>query len=165
VKRVWLIGLVACGQSATPSVTIEPTPSASAPRALPPAYAESAQTDYAAAEALARAGRTDEARAAFATLARKFPYSRLARDAQRRIAELASTVGDITCRVDADCTVTQKRDCCECCLTASYATSRKWLAWRDDQCMTTPCTCLKKCAPAPDLPVAVCKQGACGLAP
>jgi hypothetical protein len=176
-------------QPATPI----PTVSASAQ-----ARTENARDDYAAAEALVVAGKYADARAAFEEVIRKFAYSRLAKEAELRIAQVddklgrpeaiseyrtwaknhpsderasgiavkASTVGDTTCRVDADCTTTTQRVCCECCPSGPYATSRQWLAWQRTHCTTSPCNpCDKKCAPVDQSAVARCNAGQCELAP
>lgn len=78
-----------------------------------------------------------------------------------------TTIGDQTCKADADCAITNHSDCCRCCPEQPLATSRKWLAWRDGQCKTTRC---EPCANAPceevESPsayVSLCRQGRCEL--
>ncbi len=145
---------------------------------------------FKAAEALQRDGTKAEARAAFQDVMRKFTYSRWAKEAELRVALIddspeelrkwahdhrsdersagilakLDTVGDVTCRVDADCAVTTKRDCCECCPRRALATSKKWLEWRDaTQCPAARCVaCEESCKPEEGRRAA-CTEGKCAL--
>lgn len=160
---------------------------------------ENAKSDYEAADALLSAGKYDEARAAFDATAKKFPYSKVAVEAELRIVRIdeklgrpeaaselatwaknhrsdpraqafaarARTVGDTTCRTDTDCTTTLQHDCCECCGSGPYATSKAWLAWEADQCAATRCACTGAACSAIDstVPTGVrCNAGTCELA-
>jgi hypothetical protein len=84
-------------------------------------------------------------------------------------AALPTTIGDTTCTNDADCTVTRRLDCCDCCKGNTRATSRAWLSWRNGTlCPHTRCEpCGKvKCAyyePAEKFK-ARCDHGSCMLA-
>lgn len=181
--------------SADPPTTVAPTPTPTPSETS--TATENAKTDYDAAEQLVGAGRYAEARAAFEATAKKFPYSRYARDAELRIAQIdeklgrpdaitelatwaknhpsdpraqaiaarAKTVGDTTCAHDTDCTTTTREDCCACCPSGPYATSKTWLAWEDDQCAATKCaSCANSvCAPPNTSATARCNQGRCEL--
>jgi hypothetical protein len=160
--------LVACGSNhAAPQHVTLVAPSASETRPVEAPYAENARSAFDAAEALERAGSLNEARTAYEEIVRKWGYSLSARQARERLAHLDadSRIGDVTCRTDADCTVTMRRDCCPCCAYAPLATSKKWLAWRDGQCASERCVCNAKCAPE-EKPSqrAICRENACTLA-
>ena len=169
--RLVVVALVAChSENAAPqNVTIAP-PTASASARVEAPYVENARTAFDAAEALERAGRINEARIAYEAVARKWAYSLSAREARERLAAIAahesSTVGDVTCASDADCAVTTRRDCCECCPRRALATSKKWLEWRDaQQCAIEKCAgCDESCPPETGR-VARCNTGKCTLAP
>jgi hypothetical protein len=160
-------------------------------------YTENAKGDYDAAEALVVANKLEDARAAFVVVIKKFTYSRWAKEAELRIAQLddrlgrpegnaelaawarnhptderarviaskARTVGDTTCRTDADCTTTTQRDCCECCSSGPYATSKQWLTWQTSQCAAQKCgLCTTPCPLPGNISVAArCVAGACTL--
>jgi hypothetical protein len=83
------------------------------------------------------------------------------------IAARAKTVGDTTCRSDADCTTTTKDDCCACCPSGPYATSKTWLTWHTQQCASSACaSCANRLCGPPDPPVSArCNAGSCELAP
>ena len=81
---------------------------------------------------------------------------------------LPTTVGDVTCSADADCTTTTLAECCDCCGSNSRATSKAWLAWRDGtQCPKIRCEpCAKVKCPYFGDPAsfhAVCDHGSCSL--
>jgi hypothetical protein len=188
---------LACTPSEPPGTTA-PVGSASA-SASSEAYATNAKKEYEAAEALASSGKLAEAADAFTKVAQRFAYSRFAKEAQLRIAQMdeklgkpeaveeyrawakdhpsderaaailarSKTVGDVTCHADADCAVTTKHDCCECCPSGPYATSKAWLSWEAGQCATVKCAaCLNpQCAPVEAARAARCKSGSCELAP
>ncbi|HEX4513464.1 MAG TPA: hypothetical protein VH054_08010 [Polyangiaceae bacterium] len=185
---------VACAHDPEPRVTLPPQASASssASDAGPDVDVDVATAlgAFKAAEALQRDGTKAQARAAFQDVAQKFRYSRWAKEAELRVAQIddspeelrqwahdhrsderaadilakLDTVGDVTCRVDADCAVTTKRDCCECCPRRALATSKKWLEWRDTtQCPAERCAgCEESCKPEDGLH-AVCAEGKCAL--
>jgi len=165
--RALLVIVAACHSEGTPNqVTIAaPTTSSSAPIEAP--YVENARTAFDAAEALERAGRMNEARIAYEEVARKWAYSLSARQARERLAAMtaheSTTVGDVTCNVDADCAVTTKRDCCECCPRKPLATSKKWLDWRDGTCMLAKCAGCDESCPAETGRVARCNMTKCEL--
>ena len=170
MRRVlWCVALVAChSEKAEPKqVTIAlPTASSSAPIEAP--YVENARSAFDAAEALERAGRTNEARIAYQEIVRKWGYSLSARQANDRLAVLnaheSTTVGDVTCSTDADCTVTTRRDCCECCPRKALATSKKWLDWRDkQQCAIEKCAGCDESCPPETGKSAACTNGKCTL--
>jgi hypothetical protein len=160
---------VACHSEKTEPnrVTIAaPTTSSSAPIEAP--YVENARTAFDAAEALERAGRTNEAHTAYEEIVRKWAYTMSARQARERLAVLnaheATTVGDVTCSTDADCAVTTKRDCCECCPRKALATSKKWLQWRDtQQCAVEKCAGCDESCPPETGKRAACNAGKCAL--
>jgi hypothetical protein len=162
-----VVVLVAChSESASPQVTIAPPPPTSERIEAP--WVENARSAFDAAEALERAGRTNEARTAYEAVARKWASSMSARQARERLAAMnaheSTTVGDVTCNADADCAVTTERECCECCPRKALATSKKWLQWRDgQQCAIMKCGCDKSCAPETNR-VARCNAGKCALA-
>jgi hypothetical protein len=83
------------------------------------------------------------------------------------LAARTRTVGDTTCRSDADCTTTTKHDCCECCASGPYATSKTWLAWQSEQCAAARCaTCGgAACSPVDSTVLASvhCNAGHCEL--
>jgi hypothetical protein len=168
MRFVVVVVVAAChSESAPQRVTITaPTTSASAHVEAP--WAENARSAFDAAEALERAGRTNEARTAYEAIVRKWAYSMSAREARERLAILdareITTVGDVTCNTDADCAVTTKRDCCECCPRKALATSKKWLAWRDQQqCAVEKCAgCDESCRPETGKSAA-CNAGKCAL--
>jgi hypothetical protein len=199
VKLLLVTFAVACTPAEPPTTTV-PTASASASAsAASETYATNAKEEYAAAEALASSGKLEAARDAFAEVARRYPYSRFAKESQLRIAQMddklgkpeavaeyrawakdhpsdertaailarSKTVGDTTCHTDADCTITTKHDCCECCPSGPYATSKQWLAWQTGQCATEKCApCLHpRCAPVEPAMRARCKSSSCELAP
>ncbi len=162
--------LVACGSSraAPQQVTIAAAPSSSASAPVEAPYVENAREAFDAAEALEKAGSLNEARVAYAEIVRKWAYSRSAKDARERLAQLdaKTRVGDATCQTNDDCAVTTKAECCECCPHAPLATSKKWLAWRDGRCAAERCVpCDKKCAPEIAKPGAICRENLCTLAP
>jgi len=169
VLGVVVVALAAChSDKAEPNrVTLEaPTTSSSAHVEAP--YVENARSAYDAAEALERAGRTNEARTAYEEIVRKWGYSMSARQARERLAVLSAhestTVGDVTCSTDADCAVTTRRECCECCPRKALATSKKWLEWRDkQQCAIEKCAgCDESCPPETGR-VARCNTSKCEL--
>jgi hypothetical protein len=189
--------LSGCSPAAEPpSATVAPPPTTSATSEGP--ATENARSDYEAADALLSAGKYAEARAMFDTVKTKFPYSRVAVEAELRIARIdeklgrpeavielatwaknhphdpraqglgarAQTVGDTTCHRDADCTTTTKHDCCDCCASGPYATSKTWLAWQAEQCAATRCmACAGAMCPADSSvsPSARCNAGTCEL--
>jgi hypothetical protein len=166
-RAFFLVTLVACNseKAQAQQVTIAPPASTSARVEAP--YVENARTAFDAAEALERAGRINEARIAYEAVARKWSYSVSARQARERLDVLAAhestTVGDVTCSTDADCDVTTKRDCCECCPRKALATSKKWLAWRDGTCLLMKCAgCDESCMPETGRR-AWCDAGKCAL--
>lgn len=80
----------------------------------------------------------------------------------------SSTTGDVTCERDADCAITTRAACCDCCESAPRATSRAWLDWRDHtMCAPTKCepcgsaTC-RSVEPAATFRTA-CEGGQCAL--
>jgi hypothetical protein len=186
---------VACTPAAPPPSTTVPVATASATATT----TTNAGDEFAAAEALVSSGKFAEAREAFTAVARRFAYSRFAKESQLRIAQLdeklgkpeavtelrawakdhptderaaailarARTVGDTTCRTDADCAVTTKHDCCDCCPSGPYATSKTWLSWQTGQCATEKCAaCLNpQCAALDSSSRARCNGGTCELAP
>jgi len=189
--------VVVCACSpADPPTTIAPLPE---PTASVAPGTENARTDYEAADTLVTAGKFEEARTAFDVLSKKFPYSRFARDAELRIAQIdeklgrpealtelatwaknhasdpraqaiaakAKTIGDTTCRSDADCTTTTKYDCCTCCEGPAKATSKQWLTWRAEQCAATRCEACSHgvCGPPGPPASARCNTGRCELVP
>jgi hypothetical protein len=188
-----VVVLGACARDPEQHVTLPPQPSASssvADAAGPDASQSMADGAFKAAETIQRDGSKADARAAFEDVMRKFPYSRWAREAELRVALIddspdelrkfahdhpsderspgilakLDTVGDVTCRADADCTVTTKRDCCECCPRRAIATSKKWLDWRDkQQCPAARCApCEESCNPESGARAA-CADGKCKL--
>lgn len=166
--RGLLVIVAACHSESTPNqVTIAaPTTSTSARVEAP--YVENARTAFDAAEALERAGRINEARIAYEAVVRKWGYSLSAREARDRLAAIAArenaTVGDVTCSTDADCAITTKRDCCECCPRKALATSKKWLEWSDHACGLKKCPgCDESCPPETGR-TARCNAGKCELA-
>ena len=195
-RFVLVVLLAACVHHSENQVTLPAQPLASATAtdadddAGAPAYAMSAESAFHAAERLQRDGMKAESRAAFADLLRKFPYSRFAKEAQLRVAQIddspdelrqwvhdhpkdervpgivakLDTLGDVTCRDDADCAVTTKRDCCECCPRRAVATSKKWLEWRErSQCPAVRCApCEESCKPETGARAA-CTGGKCTL--
>lgn len=167
-RALCVVALAACHErGAEPNrVTIAaPTTSSSARVEAP--YVENARTAFDAAEALERAGRINEARIAYEAVARKWSYSRSAREARERLAVIdaheSTTVGDVTCATDADCAVTTKRDCCECCPRKALATSKKWLDWRDGTCTLTKCGGCDESCPPETGKRAACTAGKCVL--
>ena len=42
-----------------------------------------------------------------------------------------ATMGDVTCKMDADCVIATRAECCDCCEANPKATSKSWLDWRD----------------------------------
>jgi len=192
VRGVFLIALAACTHDPPQQVTLPTAPSASTASTATDVNVSPAQAAFDAGESLQRDGKKAEARAAFRECARHFPYSRFGKEAELRIAQIddspeelgkwaidhrsderaagilakLDTVGDVTCRTDADCVVTTKRDCCECCPRRALATSKTWLAWRDtQQCATTRCIgCEESCKPETGAHVA-CNAGKCALTP
>src|ERR1700690_1108961 len=83
--------VLACSPADRPSVTVaQPiaTPTDSATLAT-----ENARSDYDAADLLVTAGKYIEARAAFDATAKKFPYSRFAKEAELRIAQIDDKLG------------------------------------------------------------------------
>ena len=53
---------------------------------------------------------------------------------------MGAQIGDTTCKVDNDCAITSKHECCDCCPGEPRATSAAWLAWRDGTwCKSTRC--------------------------
>src|SRR5262249_31053573 len=110
---VFFVALVACHSESAPQQVTITAPSTSSSARVEAPYVENARPAFAAAEALERAGRTNEARTAYEEIVRKWAYSMSARQARERLAVLnahdATTVGDVTCSTDADCTVTTKR--------------------------------------------------------
>jgi hypothetical protein len=192
VRSMLLVVIAACTRAPEPRVTLPPQPSASVSvsDAGPDAEPTMASSAFKAAELIQRDGSRADARAAYQDVLRKFPYSRWAKEAELRIALLddsseelrkwahdhpsderapgirakVDTVGDVTCRADADCTVTTKRDCCECCPRRAIATSKKWLEWRDrQQCPTTRCAPCEESCPPEIGPRAACTDGKCTL--
>jgi hypothetical protein len=194
--RAFLIVVIAAACTPAPEqhVTLaQPQPSAStasdvdAPDAEAPSPATAAFKD---AERLQRDGTKEDARAAFEDIIKKFPYSRWAKEAELRIAQIdkspeemrkwahdhpgderaagiraqIDTAGDVTCTTDADCAVTTRRDCCECCPRRALATSKKWLEWRDkQQCPAERCApCEESCKPETGARAA-CNAGKCAL--
>jgi hypothetical protein len=192
VRVVFIFAIAACTRDPDQRVTLppQPTASASAIDAAPDADVSNAEGAYKAAERIQRDGTKADARAAYQEVLRKFPYSRWAREAELRIALLddspeelrkfahdhpsderspgiiakLDTVGDVTCSADADCAVTTKRDCCECCPRSAIATSKKWLDWRDkQQCPAARCApCEESCRPETGARAA-CTNGKCTL--
>lgn len=68
------------------------------------------------------------------------PVSSSAPSAAPETSPRVPTVGDVTCAADADCAITARRDCCDCCATQPAATSAAWLKWFEGtQCATTRC--------------------------
>lgn len=168
MRALVAVALVAChSESPAPQhVTIAP-PSASPVASVEAPYAESARSAFDAAEALERAGRANEARTAYEAIVRKWAYSMSARQARERLAAMSAhestTVGDVTCSVDADCAVTTKRECCECCPRKALATSKKWLQWSEQACGLKKCGgCDESCPPETGARVA-CITGKCAL--
>ncbi len=90
-RSLAFVVLVACSPAEPPTATIAP-PTATAVASETP-QTENASSDYAAADQLVTAGKYAEARAAFEATAKKFPYSRFARDAELRIAQLDEKLG------------------------------------------------------------------------
>ena len=165
-RALFVLALAAChSERAEPNRVTITTPSASIRVEAP--YVENARSAFDAAEALERAGRINEARIAYEEVARKWAYSMSARQARERLAAISAhestTVGDVTCIADADCAVTTKRDCCECCPRKALATSKKWLEWRDQTCALTKCGgCDESCLPETGRR-ASCNAGKCAL--
>jgi len=166
-SAVFIVALLAChSEKAEPAqVTIAaPTTSSSARVEAP--YVENARSAFDAAEALERSGRINEARIAYQEVVRKWGYSLSARQARERLAALdaheSTTVGDVTCNADGDCTVTTSRECCECCPRKALATSKKWLQWRDQTCKPATCGCDESCPPETGRS-ARCNAGKCEL--
>ncbi len=166
--RLALVVLIAChSESAPPTqVTIAP-PTATPSEHVEAPWVENARSAFDAAEALERAGRMNEARTAYEEVARKWAYSSSARQARERLAAMSAhestTVGDVTCNDDADCAVTTKRDCCECCPRQALATSKKWLKWRDDACGLKKCGGCNESCPPETGGRARCDSGKCTL--
>jgi hypothetical protein len=80
----------------------------------------------------------------------------------------ASTIGDVTCERDADCAITTRAECCDCCASAPRATSGAWLDWRDHtMCAQTTCEpCGKVKCPSVEPPSTfrvACERGQCAL--
>lgn len=77
------------------------------------------------------------------------------------------SIGDTTCSSDADCAMTTKAECCDCCPSRPMATSAAWLGWRDGkQCAQTRCEPCGKvaCVDAETLDLApMCDRGKCVL--
>jgi hypothetical protein len=79
-----------------------------------------------------------------------------------------ATIGDVTCAADADCVITTRANCCDCCASNPQATSRAWLSWRDQtMCGAKSCgDCgeVKCAAVAPAAAFrAECHRGLCAL--
>jgi hypothetical protein len=105
-----------------------------------------------------------EAVGELATWAKNHPHDPRA----QALAARTRTVGDTTCHSDTDCTATMKHDCCECCASGPYATSKTWLAWQGEQCAAARCaTCGgAACSPVDStvLSGTRCNAGRCELA-
>ena len=167
---VFIVALVtAChSEKAEPAQVTIAAPTTSSRARVEAPYVENARSAFDAAEALERSGRINEARIAYREVVRKWGYSLSARQARERLAALdaheSTTVGDVTCSTDSDCTVTTRRVCCECCPRKALATSKKWLEWRDSQeCAAEKCAgCDESCPPETGR-VARCNMAKCEL--
>ena len=168
-----LLGIALLGLGCPPSKAPPPAPvaaqaaAASAPDALTTAAASASTGPASTSEPASLAAAPSASASASAA-----PVAASAAPTAEPVARpaLPTTIGDTTCTKDADCRLTRRLDCCDCCKGNTRATSRAWLSWRDGTlCKQTRCEpCGKvKCAyyePAEKY-AARCEHGSCVLAP